>query len=67
MVFRIALLTSALGLAACSILTAPPAPEPIQGDTPVASAAPRNPPPLGSQAASQAAVQQPPPSPPGKL
>ena len=64
---RFALVFCALGMAACSILTAPPAPEAIQGDTPVASAAPRNVPPLGSQAASQVAVQQPPPGPPGKL
>ncbi len=64
---RFALLFCAFGMAACSMLTAPPAPEPIQGDTPVASATPRNVPPLGSQAASQLAVQQPPPSPPGKL
>lgn len=68
--FRFALLFCALGPSACSNLTAPPPPEPIQADTPVAtiaSAAPRNPPPLGSQAAAQQAVPAPPPGPPGKL
>ncbi len=68
--FRFALVFCALGMAACSILTAPPAPEAIQGEMPVASAAPRDVPPLGSQAASQVAVQKqpaPPPSPAGKL
>jgi len=68
--FRFALVFCALGMAACSILTAPPAPEAIQGAMPVASAAPRDVPPLGSQAASQVAVQKqpaPPPSPAGKL